>query len=232
MLLHQEIWGCQAGPQLCAAGRAKPCQRQTLCWNKGDNICSVKSNGTENCFNPFITTAQSAMPQTTGGDSAGSEPGLSLGWTRSPGGRSPPCHTLPGWGDLLKGHCPNQPPCSSTPEGGYGHRAEHLEGGGCSSCCCGELRPGYSHCGSTRALSCACCRQLPAALAHLSRQSWLTCPGRAGSHRALWGHRCPPAPVVLNFSPCPCCGCRGRSPALPMCLSLQPTARPQDFSNK
>lgn len=57
-----------------------------------------------------------------------------------------------------------------------------------------------------------------------------TCAGRAGGHWALWGRsHGAPALAVLNFSPCPCCDCRGRSPALAMCLSLQPTARPQDF---
>lgn len=68
------------------------------------------------------------------------------------------------------------------------------------------------HCGSTRTLSCACCGHLQAAFSHLSHITY-----------------CPPSLVVLNFSPCPRCERRGRSPALSMCLSLQPTARPQDF---
>lgn len=122
--------GTARAPLLSAAGRAKPCQWQTLCWNRGDNICSVKSNETENCFNPFIITAQSPMPQTTGGDSAGSEPGLRLGWAQSP--RGCPLPGPPWLGDLLKGCWPSNPLAPAHLRGVW-PPAEHMEGGGCPS---------------------------------------------------------------------------------------------------
>ena len=105
---------------LSAAGRAKPHQRLPLCGNKGDNIHSVKSNETENGFNPFKITAQSPMPQMASGDGAGRKPGCSLhaacGMDAGPGVLAP-THAHCGVGDLPRGHRPEQLPGSSPAVG-------------------------------------------------------------------------------------------------------------------
>lgn len=105
---------------LSAAGRVKPCQRLPLCGNKGDNIHSVKSNETENGFNPFIITAQSPMPQMASDDGAGTKPGCSprAACGMDTGSVVPaPFRAHHGVGDLLRCHRPEQIPCSGPDVG-------------------------------------------------------------------------------------------------------------------
>lgn len=224
---------------LSAAGRAKPRQQLPLCGNKGDNIYSVRSNETENGFNPFIITAQSPMPQMASGDGAGTKPSCSpraaCGMDTGPGVLAP-SHAHRGLGDLPRSRRPEQVPrpsptvgCLQLRQKGEGCPQQRQRAGSIwSQLLQGDVTRVLPGLVAARASvpRFARSRYLTAALAH----EW-------GEARRPWGAaeccRCPPAPAALNFSPCPCCDsaerCWGRSTALPMCLSLQPTAHPQDF---
>lgn len=176
---------------LSAAGRAKPRQQLPLCGNKGDNIYSVRSNETENGFNPFIITAQSPMPQTASGDGAGTKPSCSphaaCGMDTGPGVLAP-SHAHRGVEDLPRSRRPEQVPppqpsrrvLTATAEGRGAPAAaaagwQHLE-----SAAAGRRDPGTAGPRSSARLDAEIC---PEQVSHGSLGSRV--PGRPGGRGAL-----------------------------------------------